>query len=337
MTVDVICSVSIVVAVCGYLFFKSTKPDQMESTFFYILLVAFVLRIIMALIINLTDLIPVKYYADSRSYQLISWRLSHDLLVPTYSEPVKNYTWLLSILFRLLGYVPITANLLSGVIGVSIVRNVYRITEKLTDRNTAAFTAGIWAILPSAVFVTGITFRDPIVIFLITTVIYWMVRIEEGREPRPFLLGGGCAVFLWLVCFLRPHQMTISLIALIFTGLASFWWEKEKNSSSRYCLQILGVLAFGFILFNESHCTRSFQLIRNYGFQMFEEMNKQRGLSSTPKQYHLSELIRKEEEIKIKTESELIKKEEEIKTKTENEMVGFGDIYQKLLSLFKKK
>ena len=61
--------------------------------------------------------------------------------MPPVSPPVENYAWLLSRLYLLLGLAPLTATLLSGLMGTIVVRNIYWATRLLANRSAALLIA----------------------------------------------------------------------------------------------------------------------------------------------------------------------------------------------------
>ena len=199
-----------------------------------------------------TDLVICKYNIDISSCRTFANTIFQGVQLPPVSPPVENYAWLLSRLYLLLGLAPLTATLLSGLMGTIVVRNICWATRLLANRSAALLIAFIWAVLPSFVFVTGQTFRDSVIFLLISTLIHWMVRIEGGKERFPFFTGGGCLVLVYVLGQFRPEMMSLIWVVLVMTSLAALGWARKQTASSRKCLIFLGVIAAGFILFERN-------------------------------------------------------------------------------------
>lgn len=312
MTNDLFWSGLILVSGLVYLGVKSGKVVPSEKVFYRILFLAFLLRGSMAIFVNYSEFVFQKYNWDSFTYQKIALQILQGI-PGTSSKPVQNYSWLLSRLFYLIGYAPLTSYVLSGVIGTVVVRNIYRTTELLAGRLAAILTAGIWAVMPSFVFVTSQTFRDPIIFVLVTTIIYWMVRIESGRERNPFLLGAGCVTLAVMLCQIRPHQSDITLIALATTGLVSFGWSRGKPDASRYSLVIFGILAGLLFIFNVGNCSTATHDLLKGSIKFVEQLNAHRGLSSNPKLHFASVSLEKALKEKDIQENKLVQLKQTLK------------------------
>jgi hypothetical protein len=222
-----------------------------------------------------TDLVPGKYTLDFSSYRAIANIIFQGGQLPPVSSPVENYAWLLSRLYLLLGQAPLTATLLSGLMGTIVVRNIYWATRLLANRSAALLIAFTWAVLPSFVFVTGQTSRDSVIFLLISTLIHWMVRIEGGKERFPFLTGGGCLVLVYVLGQFRPEMMSLIWVVLVMTSLAALGWGRKQTASSRKCLIFLGVIAAGFILF-ERNSAFMLSPFKQGGFYFFRQLNNRR-------------------------------------------------------------
>ena len=273
---DIVWSTLIFTTVSVFFTLKLRDDSARKSRVFYaVLFLAFLLRAGVGIIAISTDFVPAKYYYDFSSYQTYANIILRGGELPSVSPAVENYAWLLSRLYLLIGQAPLTVTLLSGLMGTAIVGNIYCTTLLLTNRSAALLVAFIWAVLPSFVFVTAQTSRDSVIFLLISTIIYWMVRIEDGKERFPFLTGGGCLVLVYALGQFRPEMMSLIWVVLVMTSLAALGWVRKHNASSRKSLIFLGVIAAGFILF-ERNSAYMLSPFKQGGFHFFRELNDRR-------------------------------------------------------------
>ena len=160
----------------------------------------------------------------------------------------------MTLLYFVLGPVPILAHFISAMIGTIVVRNIYRTTALFGGPSAANLCAGIWAILPSFVFVTSLAVRDHLIHLLISSIIYYMVRIEIRNEIHGNLHAAACLGLAYFGCYLRPHQVLFIMGAFVISGFTTFFWGQRKSPSTRLYLRILGAGAIILILFGNTQC-----------------------------------------------------------------------------------
>jgi O-antigen ligase len=273
MIVDVLWSGLLIAGVSGYLGVQCRNNISTSKKIFYgILIAAFLLRVVSALILNFTELIPDKYHMDSLGYEFQAWRLARGFGIEESSEVVWNMAWMISRVFIVFGYVPFLVGVFSALIGVLTIRNIYKTTELMGGEKAAALVSGIWAVLPSVIFVTSQPLRDPIIFLVISTILVWMIRLEKG-EPGSLVLATGVAFFTFSLCFFRPHQMIIVLMAIMVSPLATFGWDLQKPALSKYCIRGLGALAFTAFLVVDCHNTNGWALVQQYSDTGYAQFN----------------------------------------------------------------
>jgi len=150
--VNILTSVILATAVIALLSARAVKRDGYERYLYNLLILGFLARVLIAVLVLHTDLIPLKYYSDSLSYQGYALRILEGIDIQENPE-VYNFAWLLSRLFLVMGPAQLTAHILVSILSVVIIRNVYRTTEILAGNTAAAIVAGVWTLLPSIVFV----------------------------------------------------------------------------------------------------------------------------------------------------------------------------------------
>jgi hypothetical protein len=223
---------------------KLAASSRDEQRFLAILMLAFAVRAALACVLVYTHWIPARYYYDSTSYHLLALKILAGESV-TETPPVIVISRALAAVYFVLGPAPIVASLLASVAGVVTVRNIYRIAEWLQGPPAALFVAATWAFLPSVVFVSSQPLRDPILHLLITTLIWWFIRIERG----PRLFGAyitGCFIVIHVIYMLRPHQAFFLLLAVTLAGLSAFMtWS---GGAARHRIRTVGLIGAAFLM-----------------------------------------------------------------------------------------
>jgi hypothetical protein len=284
MNTDITLSLAIVMLVGGCLAFRAFRMPFGEKPFYLLLLAAFLARAGASFFIQLSGLVPPEMYSDTIKYQEVALGLLRG--VPNvYPKTVNNYAWLLAGHFHLFGFTPLAAQIFSGLFGTMAVRNIYRTSEILTGKNAALLIAGIWAVLPSFVFVTSIALRDPIIFFLITTICHWMVLIESRKGRHPLLLITGCFVFAILLCKVRPHQMDLVLMAITGTALSAWIFRRKYHGETSTIMRWMGLPAVLIILFNVGQCSQLYKVFIEDKVDLYKKINFIRGLSANRKQF----------------------------------------------------
>ena len=256
---DVFLSILVLVAVVAYIFSGLMRSSPEKRIYFIILLVALVLRVGVVFLLQYFDLIPEKYFDDTARYLRVAEEVFRGDFneYKGYPEVFRNFVMLIASIYFVLGPVPLTVQILSALLGVLIIQNIYFSTKYLAGTKAALLTAGIWAILPSFVFVTGQPSRDTVVILMLTTIIRWMIGIEKGNERRVVLKCGGCVLLAFGLCLFRAHQMIFIVGSLAAAGMATFGWDRRKPRLTFWCMRAMGVsviLISGFLFLIGSYC-----------------------------------------------------------------------------------
>jgi len=321
MNIDSLLAFLIITVVVGTLFKKIVFDNTEEKYYLVVLMAGFMVRVGVAAIVNLTALIPEKYYMDSVTYQKLAMNLLNGDDLLTYAPAIKNYAWLLSRVYYFLGAVPLTAHVLICVIGIFVLRNIYRTTELLANRRAAIIVMVIWAFMPSYVFVTSQTFRDPVIFLVISTIIYWMTMVEKRGDRFAYLRCGGIFVMAIILCKIRPHQMDVMLLSFGLLGVGSCVFLRLNNQNSRKSIVALGLVSILVLFFNIGQCSLGHRMLLEGRFEMFSMLNDVRGLSANPKihwaQKNLDEAVKVRNKLKNEIVlMEKITKKEKIVTKS---------------------
>jgi hypothetical protein len=207
-----------------YLLFKGIRAESKYATpnLMVILLLAFVLRSFLAVASSLGRLVPALYTLDAEEYdrlgQLVvtGWRsgtpASHALFS---SLNVKVYAYLCAAVYYALGHSPLTMKILNCFAGTLMVYNTFRITQKLHNEKTATRVALLLAVFPSLVFWTSQNFRDALVFYLISQIIYWSILwAERGGLRWPALLF----LLSLPLLLLRIYIGLLTVLCIVLTG-----------------------------------------------------------------------------------------------------------------------
>ena len=235
------------------------RSSPEKRIYYGILLAAFALRVGVVLLLQYSGLIPEKYFDDTARYLRVADEVFRGDLdeYSSYPEVFRNFVMLIAGVYFVVGPVPLTVQIFSALAGMLIVRNIYLATEDLAGCRAALLTAGLWAVLPSFVFVTAQSSRDTAVILMLTMIIRWMIGIERGEERRVVLKSGGCVLLAFGLCLFRAHQMIFVVASLAVGGLATFGWDRDKSRLTFWCLRGMGVsvvLVSWLLFLAGSHC-----------------------------------------------------------------------------------
>ena len=91
MNIDSLLAFLIITVVVGTLFKKIVFDNTEEKYYLVVLMAGFMVRVGVAAIVNLTALIPEKYYMDSVTYQKLAMNLLNGDDLLTYAPAIKNY------------------------------------------------------------------------------------------------------------------------------------------------------------------------------------------------------------------------------------------------------
>lgn len=148
---------------------------------------------------------------------------------------VKTYSYLMAP-FYAVAPTTVTVELVNGLLGALVVFNVYRITKRLHTRSWALVPTLLVAAYPSFIHYTSILMRDALIIFLISELVYLLVKwITIGKTPWLSII-----VVAFLV-FLRPENLAFLLPTITVAVLL----KNDIRLSSLQTISVSGVLFIG--------------------------------------------------------------------------------------------
>ncbi len=152
---------------------------------------------------------------------------------PTAGWP-PGFPFLMSLLYRVFGQRLSLALALNVVVAAATVLLLYLIAERLFGRREARVAAGLFAILPGPLFLTGVYLSETLFIFVLVSFLALLVFLPD-RRWTPVLLG----VALGLAALTRGEGLLMPIIPL------AFWWGHHAR---RAWLQRATVLLVAMVL-----------------------------------------------------------------------------------------
>lgn len=143
---------------------------------------------------------------------------------------VSTYVHAIAPLYFFFGPNPLLPRLLSAVLGMAAVYNVFRIGERFLPRRAALAGSALVALLPSLAQLQSENLRDPLIILLVT-IVFRLLLSRRLSHPAAFT---GLGATLLLIFFLR--EPTVLALALPVLVLAVHRLRSPSESSARSSL-----------------------------------------------------------------------------------------------------
>ncbi len=189
-----------------------TVPGRAERGYLIsIFMVALALRILVSTVIH--KFLPPGYFAPDEEGILFNGRWFAEALAQPgrqYGHPDSPAT-IAALVFYLFGYRPNILFLLVNFLGALSVLNIYFITKRLFNIQSARYSAAIVTALPSLVLWTSLATKDPYSQFLITSIVHLVLRVKERFRIGNVVL---IVVLIVLIGFIRGYLLVIVLIAV---------------------------------------------------------------------------------------------------------------------------
>ena len=151
------------------------------------------------------------------------------------------YSLFLGPVYVLFGTNMLHARFVMAFFGALVVINIYLIGSQLHSHRSGLYAAAITAVFPYWIYLSGILYRDMLVIFLFTLMFYGVTRLQRERAKVPVIalvtVSGLLALGLRLV----------NLIAIGAAAAAFVYVRTDKGSKQR--LQLVAVALSSLFLF----------------------------------------------------------------------------------------
>ena len=244
--------------------------DQKERNFLISLfLLALALRIVVSLLLH--TIVPRGYFAPDETLYIDSGKALADSwaesTIYTYTgSKAPPQTIVSAILFYMSGNKLYVALLFENFIGALTVLNIYFITKRFFNRESARYASVITAIFPSLVLWSSLLLKDPNTQFLISFAVLLTLRLKERLRMSDLILLIGSVI---LVGFFRSYLILIVSMA-IGTSFISF----NKDTFIRNFF-ILIVFSMGFALFFSVYETKNipkYETNKGNAFQSLQQI-----------------------------------------------------------------
>ena len=154
---------------------------------------------------------------------------------------VQVYSLFLGPIYTLFGTDMLHARFTMALFGTLVVINLYLIGSQLYSHRGGLYAAAITAVFPYWIYLSGILYRDMLIIFLFTLMFYGLIRIQRDHASIPVIalvtVSGLLALGLRLV----------NLIAIGAAAAAFVYVRTDKGSKQR--LQLVAVALSSLFLF----------------------------------------------------------------------------------------
>jgi hypothetical protein len=141
---------------------------------------------------------------------------------------VQVYSLFLGPIYTLFGTDMLHARFTMALFGTLVVINLYLIGSQLYSHRGGLYAAAITAVFPYWIYLSGILYRDMLIIFLFTLMFYGLIRIQRGHATIPVIalvtVSGLLALGLRLV----------NLIAIGAAAAAFVYVRTDKGSKQRF-------------------------------------------------------------------------------------------------------
>lgn len=229
-------------------------PDREERGYLVsIFLVALVLRILVSMLVH--TLLPPGYFAPDEAGILENGRWFAESLsgsISYYGHPDSPAT-IAAMVFYMFGYKPNILFLLVNFLGALSVLNIYFITKRLFNTQSARYSAMVVTVLPSLVLWSSMPTKDPYSQFLITSVIHLALRVKERFRISNVML---ILVSIALIGFIRGY-----LLIIVLLGITSSFIPFRRETFLRNVI-VVALFAMSFSLFFSSYEAKK---VPNYG------------------------------------------------------------------------
>lgn len=145
---------------------------------------------------------------------------------------VKTYSYIVAPVYAI-APTTVTVELVNGLLGALVVFNVYRIIKTTHNHSRALVPTLLVSAYPSFIHYTSILMRDALIIFLISELVYSLVRwVATGKTPWLSL------VVVPVLVLLRPENLAFILPTIAIAVLLKY----DIRLSSRQMISVGGVL-----------------------------------------------------------------------------------------------
>lgn len=228
------------------------KARRVPRDIRFLLVGAFAIRIVYIAIDNILGVFAgdgdFPLYNEALWYVAQQWRVG-DFLAP-FSFLSGNYfltvyTYVYGTAYAIFGHHPTLVRVLMAMTGVLFVYNIYRITRHLDSHRSGMYAAGFATIYPYWIQLSGIFYRDMLVMLLLTEVIYLLLRWIDDTDHRVVFLACFIAVITLSLRLVNIIPVSAAFAVTIYVKLNGSRWQKPLAMSLMLIAGLATTLLFG--------------------------------------------------------------------------------------------
>jgi hypothetical protein len=222
-----------------------------DKTILIIILIAFYIRVLCALIIGFSGVIP---YAFDTPWDIISidllddWNRGNFHINFEESSNVRYYTIFTTLIYFIFGYNPMYMQLINAFIGTLTVIYVYKISNELFNEKIGKFSALIMALWPTHIMFSTMQMRDSVAIFFLVSFVYYFIIWSRYSGIRHLLY----IMLLFLGSVLIRQQNAALILISIFPFLMYVLIKRSNKTTLPIILISAASILVGLIVFLRS-------------------------------------------------------------------------------------
>lgn len=224
-------------------------PHRRERRYIMsVFFLALVLRMLISFVVH-NFLSPGYFAPDEPGTIYNGWKNAEFWMGATATHGVSGTIYTIAgIVFYAFGYKPNILFLLANFLGAMTVLNIYFITRRLFNKDSARYSAIIVAVLPSIVLWSSMPLKDVYTQFIITSVMHLTLRVKERFRLYNVAIVIGLII---LIGFIRPYLMIIVIVAIVTTFV-----PMNPKTFLRNTL-IIAIFAISFTMLFSSYTAKS--------------------------------------------------------------------------------
>lgn len=223
---------------------KKVSPPKLAK----ILFLTFILRVILGITLNYLDLIPDNLVNDAKDYHHDAKEHAHYFVGENDYKSLKRpgfgkdaFSILLSFIYIFGGPFIFIGIIFSSLLSHYTIINLYKFGKIYFNNRVAYHIAIIISILPSFLFFSFNTFREPLIILLVSSLMVELAKYFKNIRIKKMKLYLTFILLLYLRFYLGFILISLIIITIFF--------KKSKLSFSLNFISLISLISFTFYFF----------------------------------------------------------------------------------------
>jgi hypothetical protein len=136
------------------------------------------------------------------------------------------YSLIYAPVYTVFGHDTVLIRLVTALFGALFVWNVYRITARLNTHRAGLFAGSLAATYPYWIYLSGLFYRDMLIMFLFSQVLYLLLRSVRGGHRLPLV---GATIFALFAASLRIHNIVIIVATVGVVAAIRLYDDAGRN------------------------------------------------------------------------------------------------------------